>query len=399
MKTKKTCFPQITGSMYTKVSLLVFAFLFSPLIVHAATVTLAWDANTESDLAGYKIHYGTTSRAYSHSIDVGNITEYTLTDLDEGVTYYLAATAYDIDNNQSAYSEELVHTFSVGEPTVGDLDYCRDAGPCAAGEGDCDNDSECEAGLTCVQVEGVDTCQTISPDPNNNPTTPSVPVGPATGHIQTSYNFSTAASDPDGDALEFRYDWGDAPISDWGASSQSHAWPSVGTFCVKAQAKDSNGALSDWSGCKSITITENTHTITASAGANGSISPSGSLTVSHGSNRTFTITANATHHIQNVLVNGVSVGAVSIYTFNNVTQNHTIAASFTVDNQSPLANAGPDQTVNEGVVVKLKGNNSSGSGWQYCGLFLEPNQWTTRASFKLRSNRSRFHSAQCRRFR
>ena len=79
MNTKKTCFPQITGSMCRKVSLLAwFALLFSPLIVHGATVTLAWDANTEPDLAGYKIHYGTASRDYSHSIDVGNVTEYTL---------------------------------------------------------------------------------------------------------------------------------------------------------------------------------------------------------------------------------------------------------------------------------------------------------------------------------
>ena len=295
--------------MCRKVSLLpgCFALLLSPMIVHGATVTLAWDANTEPDLAGYKIHYGTASHDYSHSIDVGDVTEYTLEDLDDGVTYYLAATAYDSENNESAYSMELVHTTAT---------------------------------------------------PNNNPATPSVPDGPASGYAQTNYTFSTTASDPDGDALEFRYDWGDAPISDWGASSQSHAWPSVGNFCVKAQAKDSDGALSGWSDCKSIAITENTHTITASAGANGSISPSGSLTVNHGSNRTFTISANATHHIQNVLVNGVSVGAVSTYTFSNVTQNHTIAASFTVDNQPPLANAGPDQTANEGVVVKLKGNNS-----------------------------------------
>ena len=240
--------------MFRKVSLLAFALLLSPMVAYGAAVTLAWDANTEDDLAGYKIHYGTASHSYSQSIDVGDVTEYTLEDLDDGVTYYLAATAYDIDNNQSAYSEELVHTFSVGEPTVGHSDYCRDAGPCAAGEGDCDNDSECEAGLTCVQVTGTDTCQTSAPDLNSNPSTPSVPVGPSTGYIQTNYNFGTAASDPDGDALEFRYDWGDAPISDWGASLQSHAWTLAGDFCVKAQTKDDHGALSGWSNCKSVTI-------------------------------------------------------------------------------------------------------------------------------------------------
>ena len=95
-------------------TLLAFALLLSPMVAYGATVTLAWDANTESDLAGYKIYYGTNSRytvsdAYSQSIDVGNTTQYTLADLDEGVTYYLAATAYDQDNNESDYSVELVH--------------------------------------------------------------------------------------------------------------------------------------------------------------------------------------------------------------------------------------------------------------------------------------------------
>ncbi len=289
-------------------TLLAFALLLSPMVAYGAAVSLAWDANTEPDLAGYKIYYGTASGDYSHSIDVGNVTQCALADLDDGVTYYLAATAYDVDSNESAYSVELVHTTG---------------------------------------------------NPNSNPETPSVPNSPSSGYTQTNYAFSTTASDPDGDTLEFRYDWGDGSISDWGASSQSHAWSSVGIFCVKGQAKDSNGALSGWSGCKSITITENTYTIAASAGVNGSISPSGSVTVSHGSNRTFTITADAAYHITNVLVDGVSVGTVSTYTFSNVTQSHTIAASFTVDTQPPLANAGPDQTVNEGVVVKLKGNGSS----------------------------------------
>ena len=47
--------------MFRKVSLLAFALLLSPMVAYGAAVTLAWDANTEDDLAGYKIHYGTTS--------------------------------------------------------------------------------------------------------------------------------------------------------------------------------------------------------------------------------------------------------------------------------------------------------------------------------------------------
>src|SRR5206468_3100748 len=81
-------------------------------------------------------------------------------------------------------------------------------------------------------------------------------------------------------------------------------------------------------------------TITASAGANGSISPAGPVAANCGSDQTFTITPDACHHIAGVLVDGASVGAVSSYTFTNVTANHTIAASFAVDTKSIVASAG-----------------------------------------------------------
>lgn len=71
-----------------------------------------------------------------------------------------------------------------------------------------------------------------------------------------------------------------------------------------------------------------TQTITASAGANGSITPAGPVGVPAGTNQQFTITANSGHHVQDVLVDGVSVGAVGTYTFTDVQANHTIAASF-----------------------------------------------------------------------
>lgn len=72
----------------------------------------------------------------------------------------------------------------------------------------------------------------------------------------------------------------------------------------------------------------NTFTITASAGANGTISPSGTVTVTEGDNKTFTISADSGYKIKDVLVDGVSVGAKESYTFENVTANHTISATF-----------------------------------------------------------------------
>ncbi len=75
-------------------------------------------------------------------------------------------------------------------------------------------------------------------------------------------------------------------------------------------------------------IVPNTYTISASVGANGSIAPSGSMTVNSGASQTFTITPNTGYHVADVLVDGSSVGAVPSYTFTNVTTNHTIAASF-----------------------------------------------------------------------
>ncbi len=81
-----------------------------------------------------------------------------------------------------------------------------------------------------------------------------------------------------------------------------------------------------------------THTITASAGANGSISPSGSVVVNDGTNKTFTITANSGYHITDVLVDSASVGAVGNYMFTNVIANHTISATFEAN---PVSSGGP----------------------------------------------------------
>ncbi|MCI4463724.1 MAG: copper amine oxidase N-terminal domain-containing protein, partial [Caldisericum sp.] len=86
-------------------------------------------------------------------------------------------------------------------------------------------------------------------------------------------------------------------------------------------------------------------TITASAGSGGYISPSGTISVNYGESKTFTITPYSGYKISNVQVDGVSVGAVSTYTFQNVTANHTIEASF-------------EKEINQIVIVLQVGNSA-----------------------------------------
>ena len=120
-----------------------------------------------------------------------------------------------------------------------------------------------------------------------------------------------------------------------------------GTLVTVSASPASSSTFTGWSGDASgtsdvtLTTTEDksvtatftlkSYTITASAGSNGTIVPSGATTVNHGLNQTFTITPAANYHIVDVLVDVGSVGAVGTYTFTNVTVDHTIAATFAIN--------------------------------------------------------------------
>jgi hypothetical protein len=140
-------------ALFAIIFLVVGYLLIRPLTAAAGSVTVAWEPNSEPDLKGYKIYVGLISRmvttteamqtwcieneptnskcvaqweaickdkddqachswlhGYNRVIDVGNATEYEILGLEEGKTYYLAATAYDKDDNESAFSVELIHT-------------------------------------------------------------------------------------------------------------------------------------------------------------------------------------------------------------------------------------------------------------------------------------------------
>jgi hypothetical protein len=184
-------------------SVLLLALLIS-VWARAEQATLAWDANTESDLAGYKLHYGTASNSYSVHIDVNNVTTYTVAGLTAGQTYYFAATAYDASGNESGYSNSVSYAV---------------------------------------------------PSPNGAPSTPAIPTGASSALVNTAITFSTSATDPNGDtSLQYRFDWGGGVLSSWGAASQSRSWAAAGQYAVKAQARDSLGLESAWSSARTVTI-------------------------------------------------------------------------------------------------------------------------------------------------
>jgi hypothetical protein len=97
-----------------------------------------------------------------------------------------------------------------------------------------------------------------------------------------------------------------------------------------------------------LTIDERpVYTIKATAGIHGSITPSGDVDVLHGGSQTFTIAANRGYAISNVKIDGVSIGAVKSYTFENVTGNRTIEVTFMKANGNPQTGVMVDEVTGE----------------------------------------------------
>jgi fibronectin type 3 domain-containing protein len=101
--------------------------IFSP----AASVTLAWDASPSPNVVGYRLYYGTASRAYTHSLATGSATTVTVSNLVRGTTYYFAVTAIDEFGLESDFSEEI----SYMPPLVDDNDTTPNISISHAGSG------------------------------------------------------------------------------------------------------------------------------------------------------------------------------------------------------------------------------------------------------------------------
>ena len=94
---------------------LIALMVFMALPARGATVgvPLVWNPSKDADVAGYKIYYGTASHAYTSSVDVGNVTNATITGLTENTTYYFAATTYNILGVESDFSNEAYYVVQI----------------------------------------------------------------------------------------------------------------------------------------------------------------------------------------------------------------------------------------------------------------------------------------------
>ena len=99
--------------MKTLLSLLALLVSFTCLAFDSSSVTVEWNPNTESNLAGYRVYVGKGSRDYNRTFDTTN-TFFVVTNV-PGETFY-AVTAFDTDNLESDFSDEVSTTIKPKAP-------------------------------------------------------------------------------------------------------------------------------------------------------------------------------------------------------------------------------------------------------------------------------------------
>jgi PKD repeat protein len=111
-----TVFTSIRNPIYgilNRFILILFALIYFSSMAIAGSLNLAWDASTSTDVGGYKLYYGQASQNYTASVDVGNVTTYQMTGLQDGATYFFALKAYNTAKSiESVYSNQASATVS-----------------------------------------------------------------------------------------------------------------------------------------------------------------------------------------------------------------------------------------------------------------------------------------------
>jgi len=135
----------------------------------------------------------------------------------------------------------------------------------------------------------------------------------------------STSSDIDFDTLSYTWDFGDGSTGT--GKITTHKYSKGGIYTATLTVSDGNGGTSVLT--KSVVVYPlEQFPITANSGAGGTITPSGAVSVTQAQNQTFTFNPAKNYSIANVLVDGISVGTPSSYTFTNVNGSHTISVSY-----------------------------------------------------------------------
>jgi hypothetical protein len=332
---------------------LVFTLIiFIQTIVQAATVTLAWDPNDPTP-DGYSVFQRLEGQAYDYSSPVWpqqgddpTQTTCTIEGLADDTSYYFVVRA-NVGSDVSGDSNEINHVTDPAAPIVYTLS--TDAGP----------NGVISPASAMMNAGG---SQTFTILPGSGYHIVDVLVDGVSIGVVDTYTFSQVNGDHVIRAVFSVNTYpisatvsGNGTISPGGSTSVAHgdsqtynisADPgyTVADVQVDGQSVGSgnNYTFSNVIGPHTIraVFESNQYVITATGGSNGTVSPSGQITVVKGGSHSFTITAHSGYHIADVMVDGVSTGAVGAYTFSNVISNHNLSATFETNLYTIQASSG-----------------------------------------------------------
>ena len=315
---------------------------------HTLSVTFGHDSYTITANAG---EGGSITPAGATEVLCGGSQSYTITP-DEG--YYIASLT--VDGEQQAAQNSWTFSDVRGDHTIavtfGHYSYTVTA---TAGEGG----SVTPAGTTSVEY-GESLTVNITADDCYH--IDSVFVDGAYAGAITSYTFSNVTADHTLSATFARDSYTITASAGEGGSitpagatevlcggSQSYIiTPDEGYYIAsltvdgEQQAAQNSWTFSDVRGDHTIVVTfaHYSYTVTTTAGEGGSVTPAGTTNVEYGENLTVTIAPDDCYHIDSVFVDGAYAGAVTDYTFSNVTADHTLLATFARDSYTITTNAG-----------------------------------------------------------
>jgi hypothetical protein len=331
-------------------SILMSAFLYAG-NVDSAEVTLAWDGNSQPGVTvtGYRVYYGTDGDSYpSKGCEVANTT-CKVSGLVDGETYYFVATAYN-SYGESGYSDPVSYTvpdtleeFTITASTDGDGDITP-SGSVTVIEGQSETFSiSAHSGfhIDVVLVDGVS--QGASSTYTFNDLSANHTIYATFAPNSVDLHTIVASAENHGSISP----QGNVTVIE-GDNQKFSIIPNTGYHIADVQVDGNSVGVMDGYEFSNVTkehtisalFAANMFTITATAGSNGSIMP-GNVSVAQGSGKSFTIAASSGYEIADVVVDGVSIGAVSYYTFNDIVADHTIDAIFAVVPEPVITNEEP----------------------------------------------------------